>query len=522
VTEQRKSWLSLAALFLLLLAMAALRPLAVPDEGRYGEIGRWMLQSGDWLTPRLNSIPFFHKPPYLYWLEAISVAVFGAHAWALRLVPALHAGLMLLALYLSARQFTREAVARRAAWMLGSSLSFLMGGQYVNHDMLVASWIGVAIWCFALAFMHGDKPQAALARWGFVACALGVLSKGMIGLALPGLVLLIWLGWTRQLKKVLYLPWLSGLTLFALLAVPWFWLAGQQFPGMLDYMFGAQQVSRFSATTFNNRQPWWFYLPCLLILLFPWALLALSQALAQLRRPALALVSGAGKAAPESAPRAWTTLCWIWLLAILGFFSIPSSKIIGYVLPVIPPLALLAALGWDSVVAWLKLGLPAQQRWFAALCSVCIALALGANIAAARYTGKHSTQDVAQALQVAGAKPSDPLYLISADFAYDLPFYRQAEAPMVVIQDWPALRKSVGDNWKSELLEGATFDSQAARVLQTGEALAQAKAQPNAWLLGGEERAPEGFTLVFKGGAWALYRPQSARPSASEGPKAAQ
>ena len=201
MTEQRKSRLSLAVLFLLLLVLAALRPLAVPDEGRYGEIGRWMLQSGDWLTPRLNGIPFFHKPPYLYWLEAASLAVFGVHAWALRLVPALHAGLMLLALYAGARRFATEAVARRAVWMLGSSLAFLLAGQYVNHDMLVAAWIGVAIWCFALAFLHGPTPQPALARWGFVACALGVLSKGLMGLALPGLVLLLWLLWTRHPEK---------------------------------------------------------------------------------------------------------------------------------------------------------------------------------------------------------------------------------------------------------------------------------------------------------------------------------
>ena len=81
MTEQRKSRLSLAALFLLLLLLAALRPLALPDEGRYAEIGRWMLHSGDWLTPRLNGIPFFHKPPYLYWLEAVSLAIFGINAW---------------------------------------------------------------------------------------------------------------------------------------------------------------------------------------------------------------------------------------------------------------------------------------------------------------------------------------------------------------------------------------------------------------------------------------------------------
>ena len=84
MTEQRKSRLTLAALFMLLLVLAAFRPLAVPDEGRYGEIGRWMLQSGDWLTPRLNGIPFFHKPPYLYWLEALSLATFGSPSPARR------------------------------------------------------------------------------------------------------------------------------------------------------------------------------------------------------------------------------------------------------------------------------------------------------------------------------------------------------------------------------------------------------------------------------------------------------
>src|SRR5512133_1806902 len=210
-----------------------------------------MLVSGDWLTPRLNGIPFFHKPPYLYWLEAISLATFGVNELALRLVPALHVGLMLVALYLSARSIGGEQLARRAALMLGTSLAFLLGGQYINHDMLVATWIGVAIWCFALAFMQGEKPHANLARWGFVACALGVLSKGMIGVALPGLVLLIWLVWTRQLKKILYLPWLSGLALFLLIALPWFSLAERHFPGLLNYMFGTQQVTRFSATTFN-------------------------------------------------------------------------------------------------------------------------------------------------------------------------------------------------------------------------------------------------------------------------------
>lgn len=518
MTERRKSWLALAALFLLLLVLAALRPLAVPDEGRYGEIGRWMLHSGDWLTPRLDGIAFFHKPPYLYWLEAVSLAVFGVHVWSARLVPALHAALMLLAMYLSVRQIATEEIARRTVWMLGTSLSFLIAGQYVNHDMLVAAWIGVAIWCFALAFMQSGRPSAKLARWGFVACALGVLSKGLIGVALPGLVLLIWLVWTGQLKKILYLPWVSGLALFLLIAAPWFWLAQQQFPGMLGYAFGTQQVSRFTGATFNNPQPWWFYAAALLLLLFPWLLFVPNQALAQIK---------SAQSATKTIAREWLLLCWIWVLAIIGFFSIPHSKIVGYALPAMPPLALLAALGWDDAMARLRLTTGTQRKLFAALCATGIAIAIAGNIAATRYTNQRGAQDVAQALEAAGAKPSDTVYLLGG-YPYDLPFYRQATAPMVVIQDWPALRKSAGDSWQRELFEGADFDAQAASVLQTTEALVPARAQAGVWLVAKNDAAVgrqlDGFALQFKGAAWSLYKPagQAVRNSTPEGPKPAE
>ena len=166
----------------LLLVLAALRPLALPDEGRYAEVGRWMWMTGDWLTPRLDGIPFFHKPPLLYWLEASAMTVLGASPWAARVVVALHACLMMALMTVCARHIAGADVARRAAWMFGTSLAFLIGGQYVNHDMMVATWMGVAIWCFARALMHNGGVHAGWARWGFVACALGVLSKGLIGL----------------------------------------------------------------------------------------------------------------------------------------------------------------------------------------------------------------------------------------------------------------------------------------------------------------------------------------------------
>ena len=178
-----RTW-GLCVLPLLLLVLAALRPLALPDEGRYADVGRWMWVSGDWLTPRLDGIPFFHKPPLLYWFEAASMAVLGVTPWAARCVVAAHACLMWALLFVCTRHLAGVDVARRAAWILGSSLAFLIGGQYVNHDMMVATWMSVAIWCFARALMHAPGVHAGWARAGFVACALGVLSKGLIGLLL--------------------------------------------------------------------------------------------------------------------------------------------------------------------------------------------------------------------------------------------------------------------------------------------------------------------------------------------------
>lgn len=514
-TERRKSWLWLAALWLLLLLLAALRPLAVPDEGRYGEVGRWMLQSGDWLVPRLDGLPFFHKPPLLYWLEALSLAVFGNHVWALRLVPALHAGIMLAGLYLAARAIAGERVARRAGLMLGTSVAFLLGGQYVNHDMMVATWIGVAIWCFAFAFMHGARPHANLARLGFVACALGMLSKGLIGLVLPGLVLFFWLLWTRQFRKVLALPWLSGVLLFGAITVPWFVLVAQKYPGVLDYLFGTQQFTRYTADTFNNVQPWWFYLASLLILLFPWAFFAGKPLWDAVKRVP----------SPDGIAKEWSSLCWIWLAAILAFFSIPASKLIGYILPVIPPLALLAALGWERTLAHHRFA----GRVFAGLVALVIALALTVSLLVTRFTQDKLSRDVARTL-ACQARATDTVYAVG-NYPYDLQFYAQTRRPIVVIQDWPGQRKTAGDVWQRELFEGAGFDPVAGRVLQTPDVLRAASAQPGNWLLvprnGGEHGfGPPAWLRVQTGTGWVLFKSGGSTAPATalapEGPVAAQ
>ena len=490
---------------LLVLVLACLRPMAIPDEGRYGEVGRWMWLSGDWLTPRLDGIPFFHKPPLLYWLESVSVGLLGAHVWSVRLVPMLHAALMLVGLYTVTRLWAGETLARRAAMMLGSSLAFLVGGQYVNHDMLVACWISLAILAFGWSFASGDIPHVGWARAGFVACGLGILSKGLIGLALPGLVLLLWIIWTRQWRKILRLPWLSGLALFALITVPWFWLAERTYPGMLSYLFGTHQFGRFTATTFNNARPWWFYGVAVVVLWgmwLPWALVSLWQCV----RGQVVRVDEAGDNPMRAEQwRHLRSLAWIWLVAILGFFSIPNSKLLGYALPVVPALAVLSALGWESMRGW------RGQRWlWRGLLSLGVALAVLANHMAGQFIDKFSSRDVATAL-ACRAGPTEPLYVLGG-YPYDLPFLAQRQAPLLVMQDWAALEGRVGDEWRGELLDGVRFDAAAARVLVPLNRLPALATEPGHWLVVAHTALPElatllqGFERSFEGRNWSLLR----------------
>ena len=495
--SQRRHWLSISFLTAILLVLAALRPLAIPDEGRYGEIGRWMLVSGDWLVPRENGIPFFHKPPLLYWLEALSVWVFGANEWGLRLVVALHAAMMLAVSYLDIRRIATGQVAHTAVWMLGSSLAFLVGGQYINHDMMVAAWISVALWSFGLAFMLYDRPHLWLARGGFAACALAVLAKGLIGLALPGLVLLIWLVATRQTRKLLYLPWISGLLLFCAIALPWFVLTHLQFDQMLHYFFVKQHFQRYTESTFNNIQPFWFYGAALVLLFFPWIGFVVYQAAISISRPPS---HGQVQVQVPALLRQAVVLWWVWLATIFIFFSIPSSKLLGYVLPVMPAVAALAALGWNTAMA----GVKQRGRWFAIICGINLLAAAGANTAAARYSLKQSARDIARQF-ACQAGPGDTVYAVGG-YPHDFPFYAGTTSPMVVVQDWAAARQKGGDNWRTELYEGADFDSRAARTLQPPEVLAKAAVVANNWVVAPVDFKVDGFLLVSRGHAWNLYR----------------
>lgn len=316
-----------------LFILSWIRPLSVPDEGRYGDISRSMFESGDWLIPRINSLPFMHKPPLLHWLSSIFMELFGMHIWVLRLVPVLAATLMLVSLFLFVRKHISERVAQLTAMILGTNLLFFGSSEYINHDLLLASWITVSVLCFVDFTISARKSILFL---GYFAGAAAFLSKGLIGVLIPGMILLPWLLYTKQWKKIPSLLNPLGILLFILLVSPWLYAVQLKYPQFLHYFFIDQQFSRFSSKEFNNKQPWCFYLLILFVSFLPWIFASRFQsikAVFQKYKQSVLL----------------TLLVW-WFISVTVFFSIPPSKLAGYILPAVPPLAVFLALVINQVL----------------------------------------------------------------------------------------------------------------------------------------------------------------------------
>lgn len=435
----------LPALAVWLLLTLALRPLALPDEGRYAEVAREMLLGDVWV-PTLHGLPYFHKPPLTYWIDMAAMRLLGVDVFAARVAPALGAWLMGAALYLELHRSAGPRVAAIALAVLATCPFFFVAAQFANHDMLVAGLVTVAVVCAwrAVEPGQGQPLRWLLAAWG--AAALGVLAKGGIGVVLPVLVVGPPLLAGRRWRDLLRLLHPLGLAVFALIAVPWFVLVQLRHPGFLDYFFVEQHLRRFAQGGFNNVQPFWFFAPVLLLLTLPWSL----WLPAALRGP---WAAGA-TTAPLFGSRA---LCAWWVVAVLGFFSLPSSKLVGYALPALAPLAALLAPAVARGRAW---------RWLLPLAAVlCVGLVAGV----ARHT-PGSNRDLGVAL-AARLQPGDRVVLVDGAF-FDVPFYAGLRQPPTVLADWDDPSIPRRDDWRKELADAARFapEAGAQRLWRTSRA----------------------------------------------------
>lgn len=443
-------------------AAAFLRPLTLPDEGRYVGIAWEMFTSGNWLVPHLDGLPYFHKPPLFYWITAASFSACGPHLICTRMAPLLSGMLMVCALGWFLYRHLGKKMAVTAVLVLLTQPFFFAGAQFANLDMLVASMIAITILCAAEAVWCIEQGQSARRALLLTAtfAASGVLAKGLIGMVLPGGVIVLWLWLSRRLALARHLLWWPALALFLLLTAPWFWSMEAAFKGFLDYFFIHHHFQRFAGANFNNQEPFWFYIAALLLLTLPSSLWLFS-----LRRSKMRLWSA------RQQDMAMLMVCWTGVIVL--FFSIPVSKPLGYIMPVLPPVATLVAMcirqTWSHAVV--------KRRYVWATLLLGMLTCLGAITAVIHHAQKVASYQLAMQVQ-ASVQPEDQLVMMSK-YQFDLPYYLHLRHPAWIVADWQAAAQEVlDDSWEKELLEATKFDPQTGqRNLLTPAALHQQMCQ---------------------------------------------
>jgi 4-amino-4-deoxy-L-arabinose transferase-like glycosyltransferase len=308
------------------------RKLIKSDEGRYAEIPREMVASGDWITPRLNDLKYFEKPPLQYWATAVAYTVFGEHQWTSRLWVALtgFAGVLLVG-FAGMRLYGFTAGLYAAALLAGSQLYALM--SHMNTlDMGVTFFLTLGIVSLLLG-QQQENDARTRRNWmclSWAALGLAVMSKGLMGLVLPGAALLIYMLVQRDFTLLRRMNLLAGVPLFLIITVPWFYLVMQANPEFFQRFFIYEHYTRFTTKDLGRYQPWYYFIPVLLAGMLPWTVLMFDT----LARTWKSSVRTDNAFNPDR-------FLLVWAIFIYVFFSISGSKLPSYLLPMFPALALL-------------------------------------------------------------------------------------------------------------------------------------------------------------------------------------
>jgi len=374
------AWIALALVVLLAwFGSLELRGLFVPDEARYAEIPREMTASGDWITPRLNDLKYFEKPPLQYWMTAVSYRLFGEDEWTARLPSAMLGFFALLMLGFTGYRLRDVRTGLVAATLLGSSWAYFLAGQYLTLDMTLTACLTFALCAFLLAQSAADvRRRNAWMSAAWAAAALAVLAKGLVGVVLPAGALLAYLALRREqvglLRRLSLLP---GVAIFVAIAAPWFLVVQHRNPEFFHFFFVYEHLERFTRTDHHRVGAWWYYVPVLLAGMMPWTPALAREGWQWLRR---ASCRAPRQAAAGFSPRLF---CVAWIAVIVVFFSVSRSKLPAYVLPAFPAIALLLAMrprerdaaalswsAWGTCAAGIVLlaaahGLPRTQKFVA-------------------------------------------------------------------------------------------------------------------------------------------------------------
>ena len=367
-------------------------------EPLFVEASRQMTVTGDWITPYFNGVTRFDKPPLIYWTQAIAFHAFGINEWAARLPSAL-AGIMLtfFCFYVIRRfgittkaktdsgemeEFPKRSLATPlwlTAW-LGASMVALhpltfFFGHLGYSDMLLSACFGGALLAFFLGYAQSEQ-KAVQTRWYlafYILIALAVLTKGPVGVVLPGLIIaafLVYLGKAKEVMREMGL--FRGAILVLALTLPWYILVtlanGEAY---INSFFGYHNLERFTSVVNEHKGPWYFHFLIVLLGFAPWSIyipIAIAR-LQVLRRQYW-----------RNQPRSFHLglFALFWFVGVLGFFTIAATKYFSYTLPLMPAASILVALWWSDRITQTQSRKRCWGLYLTVFCNIILFLALAA------------------------------------------------------------------------------------------------------------------------------------------------
>lgn len=324
-------WSTLVLVFFALVYLVPLntRLLWQPDETRYAEISREMLQRGDWVVPHLLGLRYFEKPVAGYWFNNLSQMIFGDSNFAVRFGSVFSTLISALLVFWLANLMWRNRQTAYIATLIYLSFTLVFSiGTYSVLDPMITLWMTAAMVASYFCLRVSRTPQKAIS-WIVLglACGMGFMTKGFIALALPVIAVLPII-WREKRFKTLFGWGPLAIVSAVVLSLPWVLAIARQEPDYWRYFFWVEHVQRFAEADAQHKAPFWFYLPVLFLGALPW----------------LGLLPGAlreGWTKRVMRPELFFLLSWAIMPLI--FFSIAKGKLPTYILPCFAPLALLMA-----------------------------------------------------------------------------------------------------------------------------------------------------------------------------------
>ncbi|MCF8465951.1 MAG: glycosyltransferase family 39 protein [Sneathiella sp.] len=301
-------------------------PYGVPSEARYIEIPHQMVQTGDWVTPRLNGVKYFEKPPLFYWIQAAQIELFGTGEFSGRLWTAIFMAALCLVTGVAAYRKYGRAEGILSALVLATCVLGFVSSRIVLLDVPVSFFLCAALFAFMFAIEAppGRKRDVFLLLM-YVCAALATLTKGLIGILIPGMIIGLWILLTGRWKLLREVRLIPGLLLFLVITVPWHILAGEATPEFYRFYFIHEHFERFLTKVHGRYEPPWFFVVILLAGLLPWTAFFFQS------------ISTRLKIAWQNRSQDGNDLyLLLWFLLPLLFFSLSDSKLISYILPIFP------------------------------------------------------------------------------------------------------------------------------------------------------------------------------------------